>query len=392
MIWWLACSTPTPPTPGGLLLVTLDTTRADALGAYGGPATPIFDGLAADGLRFDLALAHAPTTLSSHVSMFSGLDPHGHRVPRNGFPVPPDVDLVAERFAAEGWHTVAVVGSSALDGDLGLARGFAVYDDDLARDAGRRHEDYGERVTERALRAVAGWDRSAPMLLWVHYFDAHSPYAPPNEHATRLAQPTTFDAAQRATVRAEYAREIAYQDAQLGRLLAGLTEAGWSPDATVIAGDHGEMFWEEPERPVGHGTEVDLVVTRVPLVVHGRGAGVVDGAVAVSEIAATLEQLAGLGRGGLLGERTPGPIYLEATRPDLGGPGWNNLACERGVYWEGRFATRFPLLEAGGRPPQSDDAELLALLAAWDAEAPARVVDTRDEATLEGLRALGYAD
>ena len=391
MLWWLACTT-SAPTPGGLLLVTLDTTRADATGAYGGPATPVFDRLAAEGTRFDLALAHAPTTLSSHVSMFSGLDPHGHRVPRNGFPVPDDVPLVAERFAAEGWHTVAVVGSSALAGELGLERGFAVYDDDLARDAGRRFEDRGARVTKRALSAVDGWDRKAPLFLWVHYFDAHSPYEAPGHEHLDLSMPQDFSEEKRQAVRDLYAAEIAYQDRQLGKLLSGLASRGWSPDATVVAGDHGEMFWEEPERPVGHGTEVDLPVSRVPLVVHGRGTGVVSEAVAVSEIAATLEQLAGLGTGGLLGVRTPGPIFLEATRPDVGRPGWNNLATERGVYADGRFATRFPLLEEQGKPPQSDDEELVALLAAWDAAAPERVHDTRSDETKEALRALGYVD
>lgn len=391
MLWWLACTT-SAPTPGGLLLVTLDTTRADALGAYGGPSTPVFDRLAAEGRRFDLALAHAPTTLSSHVSMFSGLDPHGHRVPRNGFPVPDDVPLVAEAFAAQGWHTVAVVGSSALAGELGLERGFATYDDELSRDAGRRFEDRGARVTRRALAALDSWDRTAPLLLWVHYFDAHSPYEAPGFQHIDLAKPQTFSEEKRQAVRDLYAAEVAYQDAQLGELLDGLAAAGWIPDATIVAGDHGEMFWEEPERPVGHGTEVDLPVTRVPLVVHGRGPGVVADAVPISEVGATLEMLAGFGTGGLLGLRTPGPIFMEATRPDVGLPGWNNLMTERGVYADGRFATRFPLLEQQGHPPQSDDEELLALLASWDAAAPARVEDTRTEQTREALKALGYVE
>ena len=121
-----ACVTPEPPpstsaAPPVVLFVGMDTTRADFLGPYGreDARTPVIDMLAERGVVFEWALTHAPTTLSSFTSVFSGQDSHSHRIPRNGYPVPGDLELLAERFSAAGWWTLAVVGSAALEADMG---------------------------------------------------------------------------------------------------------------------------------------------------------------------------------------------------------------------------------------------------------------------------------
>ena len=121
-----------------IVLVTLDTTRADAISCYGvapGPyrqdtlTTPVLDAVAADGVRFVRFMAHAPSTLSSHATLLTGLDPHGHEVVRNGYPLDPAHPSLAVRLAEQGWDTIAVLGASALERAMGLDRGFRIYDD-----------------------------------------------------------------------------------------------------------------------------------------------------------------------------------------------------------------------------------------------------------------------
>jgi choline-sulfatase len=153
-----SCADDAPPPVTGptIVLITLDTTRADAVGAWGGPegVTPSLDALAARGARFVWAFSHAPTTLSSHASMFTGLDPHGHAVPRNGVPLLASHTTVAERLQHHGFETLAVLGSSALDRSTGALQGFTAVDDRLSVDQGRRYEDTAPNVTARALGLV----------------------------------------------------------------------------------------------------------------------------------------------------------------------------------------------------------------------------------------------
>ncbi len=440
----LACSS-APPAPAGptVLLVTLDTTRADALGCYGGPGgTPVLDGLASEGVRFDLAVSHAPTTLSAHASLFTGLDPHGHTVPRNGFPLSPRHESMVERLYGLGYDTIGVIGSSALASDMGLSRGFRVYDEELSADLGRRFEDSAEQVTARALAAVDERDTSRPLFLWVHYFDAHSPYAAPEALQRRYVDPDyrpqypmggglarayaegRVPAGDREHLRGLYQAEVAYVDGQLGTLLEGLEARGLLADAlVVVVGDHGEMFFEDRRRPVGHGADIDLPVTRIPLIVSGRGGlatrpRVVPDPVALSELGGTLLGLLGdgdgLGTGRdlrplLRGEAlAPAPIYLEATQPAAQErpPRWNNALSERGLIWKGHILTVAPFFRepprlapiqraAGGDEAGSEalERELYDLLKAWDRETlPPYRGDVIQGVTLEGLRALGYIE
>ncbi len=432
---------PAPDRPH-VILVTLDTTRADALGSYGAApeTTPHLDALAASGTRFEWALSHVPSTLSSHASMLTGLDPHGHRVPRNGFPLDPSLPTLATVLQDAGYETRAVIAASVLDESMGLAAGFAHYDDDLQIDQTVRYEDRGDRVTERALAAVDGRAADRPLFLWVHYFDAHHPYEAPPAAAAAFVDPShsppwlddeeleageafrkgLASSEDMAWLRSTYQAEVHWQDQQIGRLLVGLGERGLLDEAIVaVAGDHGEMFGEEPLRPMGHSFDIDLAVTRVPLILARRGETswtprVVTQPVALSDLGPTLLAATGvqgkLGQGqdlGLLlrGEPlSPRPLFLEATRgrtpksPNQ----WNNLAHERAVIDHGRLFIRGPYgpdkaysLEAAQSPLALDAGDMQRLehvLADWDRRAPPYREPVAENPLRAALEALGYID
>jgi arylsulfatase A-like enzyme len=430
-----------------VLVVSFDTTRADAVSAYGriSGTTPHTDALAANGVRFDWALAPAPTTLCSHAAVFTGLDTHGSGVPANGYPLAREIPVLADRFADAGWDTLAVIASSALEKSMGLDRGFRGYDDDLSVHTPPRYEDPGASVTRRALASVDARDRSRGLFLFVHYFDAHGPWnsAPPAIRA-RFAEPSyggsvTSDkdgadflvrALRAGTARPEdirqgkalYHAEVASQDDAFGALLAGLAERKMLDDAAIIVfGDHGETFDEEPQRAFGHGFDVDLYAIHVPLVIRGTGRyqiapRVVDTPVRLQDLGTTILSLAGIG--GTLGEgRDLAPLWNGGTIPDVPAfaeatkpknapltlPGWNNLALERAVVTDGLLFTRARWLGDEGQlfrlgweqqPVDDDDAarRLGTLLDAWDQKAPPPREDRISIGTLEALRSLGYVE
>lgn len=255
--------------PPDVLLVTLDTVRADRLGCYGyaGGTTPFLDRIAAEGLRMDQAIAVAPLTLPSHTSILTGLYPPRHGVRDNAdFRLGASGVTLAERFRERGYFTAAAVGSLVLASSQGLNRGFDVYDEPSARPmpvprgvkfAFRR---IGERraaeVTDAALRAV---ERSGdrPFFLWVHYFDPHSDYDPPQPWSERFAS-------------RPYDGEIAYTDAEIGRLLERLEARGRSSDMLVaVVADHGEGLGEHGETT--HGVLLYEATLRVPLLLRWPG-------------------------------------------------------------------------------------------------------------------------
>src|SRR6266540_1227376 len=159
-----------------IMLVTLDTTRADAIGPEAtGIDTPAFSELAARGRRFRQAYATVPETLPSHSSMMTGLYPAGHGVHENGRFLSARFPVLAERLQRAGYGTAAFVSSFALARRFGLARGFDVYDDEPP--AGRA-ERTARETTDRAVAHLRARPRR-PLLLWVHYYDPHTPYAPP---------------------------------------------------------------------------------------------------------------------------------------------------------------------------------------------------------------------
>ena len=177
-------SAASPGAPASLVLITLDTTRADHVGRLvaGRPLTPHLDALARGGTRFTRALTPSPLTLPAHCSLMTGLDPPAHGVRDNGVSaLPADLPTLATVLSARGYATAAFVSSRVLDRRFGLDRGFGVYDDDaVAEDVGG--QGYPERdavaVTEAALAWVARAAPGRPLFLWVHYYDPHAPYEP----------------------------------------------------------------------------------------------------------------------------------------------------------------------------------------------------------------------
>ena len=259
-----------------ILLVTLDTTRADAIGPDArGVNTPAFNAIAARGRRFRYAYATAPETLPSHASMLTGLYPGGHGVHENGRALAAGHALLSEALKGIGYRTAAVVSSFALARRFGLARGFDTYDDAMPAGAAERAS---QETTDRAI-ALMSAGAAQPLFLWVHYFDPHAPYAPAEPFRSRHpARP--------------YNGEVEAMDQQLGRLVREF-ERHSSSAAIVIAGDHGEGLGDHGEQQ--HGYLLYQSTMHVPLAIVGPGvdAGVTDAPVSVRRVFHTIADWAG---------------------------------------------------------------------------------------------------
>ncbi|MEQ1566197.1 MAG: sulfatase-like hydrolase/transferase [Myxococcota bacterium] len=312
MIWLLGCSEPGPPP--SLLLVTLDTTRADRLTSYGGAerTSPSIDALAAEGVRFERAYTTAPQTLPAHTSILSGLYPprHGVRVNGDGT-VPDEVVTLAERLKAHGYYTAASIGAYVLEDTWNLDQGFDTYLDALGDEGDRwSRQRPASSVTKSVEEVIRTWPTDRPLFLWLHLYDPHEPYEAPGLFAAR---PDPYDA------------EISFADSQVN-WMRGVVEH-WAPDrplAVVVVGDHGEGFGDPEE---GHGTYLNPATTRVPFVIRPpdplRAPVVVDTPVSVVDVVPTVLAMLGLppaeGLDGqslaaaIDGDPVPArPLYLEA--------------------------------------------------------------------------------
>jgi len=329
-----------------VLLITIDTLRADRVG-HG--LTPAIDGVAAHGIRFTSARAAAPLTLPSHTSILTGLLPPQSGVRLNGVPLVGKPTL-GRLFHDAGYRTAAFVGAYVLDRRFGLSGGFDTYDDRIPRDpaAGARleAERRGDLVASAALEWLA---RSSPQpfFAWIHFYDPHAPYQPPAEFLAKAGG-------------RGYDGEVAFADAQVGRVLDWLKSSGeQAKTLVVIAGDHGEGLGDHGE--LTHGMLAYDSTLKVPLVValpsglklppeggsheggsHGdlsRTGGspsggfrlqaegsVIDQPVSLAQLAATLLQAAGIARApGMqapLGAAQP-DLYSETTYPESAG--WHAL-------------------------------------------------------------------
>lgn len=255
------------PRAESVLLITVDTLRADAPGYAGGPpgVTPAIDRLAAGGRRFHRAHAHAVLTLPAHASILTGLYPYQHGVRDNGgFVLAPSVPTLADRLAGAGFATAAFVAAFPLDSRFGLDAGFAVYDD--------RYREVGPADTfllaerpggEVVGPALAWWRENAGRrrFLWVHLFEPHAPYEPPEPFAGRFAE-------------APYFGEVAAADAALAPLLEPVLEGRETGTLVVLTSDHGEGLGEHGEAT--HGLFAYQSTLRVPLIVHGPGVEIGD--------------------------------------------------------------------------------------------------------------------
>jgi choline-sulfatase len=240
-----------------VVVITLDTTRADRLSPYGymDASMPALERIAREGVVFDRAMTVAPLTLPAHTSMFTGLFPPHHVVRDNADrAVASGYTTLAETLRDSGFRTGAFVSSVVLASDRGLAQGFERYVDVPPSDERRprRLQRRGDEVMTDAIRWVDEV-RSAPFLLWTHLYDPHWPYDPPEPYRSRHFDP--------------YVGEIAFADAQIGRLLDHLRERGLLEQTlVVVAGDHGESLGEHGEEK--HGIFVYDNVLRVPLIIR----------------------------------------------------------------------------------------------------------------------------
>ncbi len=248
------------------LLVTLDTTRPDALSCYAGsapsapgrPVTPALESLAREGVVFDRAYTSAPLTLPAHASLLSGLFPLRHGLRDNGRgSLPAAARTLAEAARDAGLQTAAFVGAAPLDRAFGLDQGFQVYDAPAAQPgdpAGKEAERPAREVVDRALSWLAARDRARPFFLWVHVYDAHTPYEPPEDLRGK-------------TVRQNYLGEVASADRELARLFSALrAEGALDRTLVLVAGDHGEALGEHGEE--GHSVHCYETTLRVPLIVR----------------------------------------------------------------------------------------------------------------------------
>jgi arylsulfatase A-like enzyme/Flp pilus assembly protein TadD len=236
----------TPEGSRNLLLVTIDTLRADRLSCYDTRhvQTPVMDSLARQGVRFTRAFAHTPTTLPSHTNILTGVLPLYHGVHDNGtFVLHEDQLTLAELLQGQGYATAAFVGAYPLDSRFGLAQGFERYDDDY-RSLGSGRLASVERRAEAVVEGALSWLKAqqGPWFLWVHCYDPHDPYAPPEPFHTQFAERL-------------YDGEVAYVDKALGPLFLYLSESGLTGSTLVVlTGDHGESLGEHGEETHGYLT------------------------------------------------------------------------------------------------------------------------------------------
>lgn len=230
--------------PRNVLVITVDTTRADRIGAYGADdvATPVMDRLASRGIVFEKAWAVAPITLVSHTSILSGLYPFEHGVRNNGMQYVSDsVTTLAETLQDEGYRTGAFVSAAVLEKRYGLDQGFEVYDDELADRRNLSARMVADRSAESTVASTRTWldglEDDENFFAWVHFYDPHASYSPP--------PPYRDDYRERL-----YDGEIAYMDEQIGRLLAHPRLMGDTENQPIVMviGDHGESLGEHGEK------------------------------------------------------------------------------------------------------------------------------------------------
>lgn len=246
--------------PRNLLIVTVDTLRADYLGCYGNRTvkTPAIDALAAAGVRFDFCVAHAPMTLPSHTSILTGQDPRQHGVRDNiGFRAKSNLMTLAETLKSRGFSTAAFVSAFVLDSRFGLDQGFDHYDDHVGiAPAGALY--YTERRADATVDLALNWinsaDSSKPWFVWLHLFDPHAPYDPPADYKSRFAD-------------SPYAGEISYVDSQLARIFDKVKRSG--DTIIVVTSDHGEGLGEHGEE--SHGVFAYNTTIHVPFIIFAPG-------------------------------------------------------------------------------------------------------------------------
>jgi len=399
---------PEPPphataTKHNVVLLTLDTTRADHLGIYGRKeaATPHLDRLGRDGVVFDMALTAAPLTLPAHSSIMTGLFPPRHGVRDNGtFYLDDRFTTLAEVLHDAGYATGAFLGAAVLEKKYGLGQGFDVYDDDFPRRSVRPEFLFVERPANEVVASALAWLGSAarPFFVWLHFYDAHAEYEPPPPYDQQFHE-TPYDG------------EIAFVDHAVEALFDWLAGEGLADDTIVVAvGDHGESLGEHGEPT--HGVFVYDATIRVPLLVRGPGVPTgrrIDGVVRTVDLMPTVLALVGLatpndvdGRSlvGVMsgGHESPRVAYAEAELPHYH-YGWAPLVSLQTATWKLIEAPKPELYRLASDPRELINVydrepatvrelthDLDTLRTAADSESRR----TLDAATEQKLRSLGY--
>ena len=403
-----------------VLLITIDTTRADALGCYGHPTirTPHIDALARRGVRFMQCMSAAPITLPSHTSIMTSTYPFVHQARVNGsFVADEGNETLAEVLAARGYHTGAEVGAFVLDAAWGLDQGFMSYRSDDRQDSNRDRLELlsgeqsvpAENVCNRAIDWLRDRANQDPFFLWVHFFDPHQPWSPP----ARCAAPYADDRF------GKYLGEIAYVDEQIGRLMEECERLGiGGRTLTIVTADHGESLLQHEE--LTHTYFVYDATMHVPLIWSCPGVipeGVsVSGQVGTVDIAPTILSILGLEAADTFGgtslvplinqpDRDPGLVaYGESINAHVSF-GYARLRTVRGGGWKYIHASEPELYNVLQDPGETTNLalaeperlesmraaleELVAESAAAGTRDPARTGSLHAEAA-ERLAALGY--
>jgi arylsulfatase A-like enzyme len=317
-----ACSDAPSETRPSIVLVSVDTLRADAVSPWGGDVpTPTFERLAREGVVFERAYASAPETAPSHATLFTGQEVLRHGVVRNGVPLAEDASTLAEALRRAGYTTAAFVSSYVLDPRFGWRQGFGVYDAtfpeaDATMRKERRYpgaiwdeETFAglDRRADATIEAALDWLSSAepPVFLFVHLFDPHAPYVPPPAQLAALADrrfdvtgrevPGVSDAELEELIR-RYHAEVTYVDAALGRLLEAVEHGSDAAPLVVVTADHGEGLGDHGH--IEHSLHLYEEQLHVPLVLHwpdALPAGLrIETPVGLVDLAPTILELMGL--------------------------------------------------------------------------------------------------
>jgi choline-sulfatase len=383
-----------------VVLITIDTLRADRIGRG---LTPAIDSVAARGVSFPNVRATVPLTLPSHVSLLTGTIPPVHGVRENGVVFDRKRPTIAKIFREGGYATGAFVGAYVLNRRFGLDEGFDVYDDAVRRDPARSEaleaERRGSDVVDAALAYVGRASQARrPFFMWIHLYDPHAPYEPPAEFLKK-ANGNAYDG------------EVAYADAQVGRLLAALDERGLTNSTAIaITGDHGESLGEHGERT--HGMLVYDAALRVPMILAAPGFEAAGGDPCHVHVANGLLALAGipitsvpesLRPIGLLRRQGDSTIaesiecdgYAESVYPRRAG--WHGLTATHDSRWKLVASSERELYDLQSDPKElrnvaaQHPATVQAMAAVLAKVRPASSAAPKVSAdAAERLRALGY--
>jgi choline-sulfatase len=398
-----------PLRPVNLVVVTIDTLRADRLHCYGNKdiETPALDALARRGVLFENAVAQTPLTPPSHASIFTGTNPNVHHV-RNtgGFALQASPVPMAKILQTQGWDTAAFIGASVLKKAFGFYQGFDVYDDQMPKPEKSLEEvEYPERRASAVVDHALNWlnaQSGKPFFVWLHLYDPHEPYAPPAPFKEKYKQNL-------------YDGEVAYTDQQLGRFLDAVARKSPTGNTLVVVlADHGESLGEHGE--FNHGIFLYDATLRIPFLIAGPG---VPAGVRVPQQARTIDVLPTVLE--LMGGKAPASTQGVSLMPAFTGKsvqtaysyeetlypkmnmGWSELRGIRTAHWKYVRAPRPELYDLARDPGEktnvldSHPKEFRELEAQLKALSPAgadgveKVASNQvDSQTMAQLKSLGY--